>query len=153
MDKKYDPFATARNPFAPPPVVPVAVKPYSYANIAWGLVLVILCAGLIYMWIVKTQWTLVGFLEWLQSTLAIYPSSPTDPTVHPLATSTNKDPELPPVNASEAPDISTVGKPGWCYIGTEKGFRSCASVRPNDVCMSGTIYPTREICINPSLRL
>lgn len=43
-------------------------------------------------------------------------------------------------------------KSGWCYIGEEKGFRSCASVGPSDVCMSGDIFPTQEVCINPNLR-
>jgi hypothetical protein len=44
------------------------------------------------------------------------------------------------------------GKSGWCYIGEDRGFRSCASVGPNDTCMSGDIFPTHEICINPNLR-
>jgi len=43
-------------------------------------------------------------------------------------------------------------KEGWCYIGEEQGYRSCASVGVNDKCMSGDIFPTRDICINPNLR-
>lgn len=43
-------------------------------------------------------------------------------------------------------------KEGWCYIGEEQGYRSCASVGVNDTCMSGDIFPTRDICVNPSLR-
>ena len=43
-------------------------------------------------------------------------------------------------------------KSGWCYIGEDRGFRSCAEVGANDKCMSGDIFPTQEICVNPSLR-
>jgi len=41
---------------------------------------------------------------------------------------------------------------GWCYIGEEQGYRSCASVGVNDTCMSGDIFPTKDICVNPNLR-
>jgi hypothetical protein len=43
-------------------------------------------------------------------------------------------------------------KSGFCYIGEDRGFRSCISVGEGDTCMSGDIFPTREVCINPSLR-
>ena len=43
-------------------------------------------------------------------------------------------------------------KAGWCYIGEDRGFRSCAEVGVNDTCMSGDIFPTQQICVNPSLR-
>lgn len=46
----------------------------------------------------------------------------------------------------------TVGKSGWCYIGDDRGFRSCAEVGVNDECMSGDIFPSQEICVNPNLR-
>jgi len=44
------------------------------------------------------------------------------------------------------------GKSGFCYIGEDRGFRSCIEVNENDTCMSGDIFPTEQICINPSLR-
>ena len=47
---------------------------------------------------------------------------------------------------------SGIQKSGWCYIGEDRGFRTCAEVGPNDVCMSGDIFPSQEICINPNLR-
>lgn len=43
-------------------------------------------------------------------------------------------------------------KSGWCYIGEERGIRSCSQVGPNDQCMSGDIFPTSQICVNPTLR-
>ena len=48
--------------------------------------------------------------------------------------------------------IGTSGKAGWCYVGQDRGFRSCAEVGVNDECMSGDIFPSQEICVNPSLR-
>jgi hypothetical protein len=43
-------------------------------------------------------------------------------------------------------------KGGYCYIGEERGYRSCMQVDSGDTCMSGEIFPTSEICINPNLR-
>ena len=44
------------------------------------------------------------------------------------------------------------GKAGYCYIGEDRGFRSCVKVGEEDTCMSGDIFPTHAICINPRLR-
>ena len=54
--------------------------------------------------------------------------------------------------ANEATSSVHGGQSGWCYVGEEKGYRTCAQVGVNDTCMSGDIFPTREICMNPSLR-
>ena len=43
-------------------------------------------------------------------------------------------------------------KSGWCFIGEDRGMRSCSQVGSNDKCMSGDIFPTQEICVNPNLR-
>jgi len=47
---------------------------------------------------------------------------------------------------------SAGSKSGWCFIGEDRGFRSCAYVNSDDQCMSGDIFPSSEICVNPSLR-
>lgn len=44
-------------------------------------------------------------------------------------------------------------KRGYCYIGKEKNLRTCVYVSPNDTCMSGEIYPTMSVCVNPNLRV
>ena len=41
---------------------------------------------------------------------------------------------------------------GYCYIGEDRGFRSCLQVEKGDKCMSGDIFPSKELCINPNLR-
>ena len=43
-------------------------------------------------------------------------------------------------------------KSGYCYIGEDRGFRSCLKVNEGDQCMSGDIFPSMDICVNPNLR-
>ena len=64
-----------------------------------------------------------------------------------------------PENSYQADDSTSLiqqnksaGKSGWCYIGEDRGFRSCIKVGENDTCMSGDIFPSRDICVNPNLR-
>lgn len=42
---------------------------------------------------------------------------------------------------------------GWCFIGENNGARVCGEVGLNDDCMSGKIFPSSEICVNPNLRV
>ena len=63
----------------------------------------------------------------------------------------SKSLDVQPVDASSSIE-GVSGKSGWCYIGEEKGVRTCAKVGVNDTCMSGDIFPSQEICVNPSLR-
>jgi hypothetical protein len=48
--------------------------------------------------------------------------------------------------------IQTTGKSGWCYIGEDEGIRTCSEIGVNDVCMSGDVFPTQSVCVNPKLR-
>jgi len=59
---------------------------------------------------------------------------------------------MPDDSGSEIQRNKISGKTGYCFIGEEKGFRTCVNVSESDQCMSGEIFPTREICINPNLR-
>ena len=43
-------------------------------------------------------------------------------------------------------------KSGYCYIGEDKGNRTCIYSGKRDICMSGDIFPTLDVCINPKLR-
>ena len=54
--------------------------------------------------------------------------------------------------SSFASSLKKTVKGGYCYIGTDRTFRSCVKINPGDVCMSNQIYPTKDICINPNLR-
>jgi len=44
-------------------------------------------------------------------------------------------------------------KSGYCYIGEDRGFRSCINVSQDMKCMSGDIFPTMDVCVNPRLRV
>ena len=59
---------------------------------------------------------------------------------------------MPDNAGSKTQNNPVTGKTGYCYIGEDKGFRSCVQVNQADVCMSGDIFPTRDICIHPRLR-
>ena len=61
--------------------------------------------------------------------------------------------EPKPDNASSSTQSSKIAnKAGYCYIGEDRGFRSCIKIKDGDKCMSGNIFPTEAICINPNLR-
>ena len=57
-----------------------------------------------------------------------------------------------PDDATSVTQSTGRSKSGYCYIGEDRGFRSCIKVGENDQCMSGDIFPTMDICINPNLR-
>lgn len=57
-----------------------------------------------------------------------------------------------PDDATSSTQRNGSGKSGYCYIGEDRGFRSCIAIKEGDVCMSGEIFPTNAICVNPSLR-
>ena len=52
----------------------------------------------------------------------------------------------------EATSSIQENRTGWCFIGEESDVRTCAKVGQNDKCMSGDIFPSRDICVNPTLR-
>lgn len=59
----------------------------------------------------------------------------------------------PANNGYQASDAHSTLTKGWCFVGEYKGYRTCENVVSSDKCMSGNIFPTKEICVNPSLRL
>jgi hypothetical protein len=62
-------------------------------------------------------------------------------------------PEPKPDKASSSTQSSKIAnKAGYCYIGEDRGFRSCIKIKNGDKCMSGDIFSTEAICINPNLR-
>jgi len=60
--------------------------------------------------------------------------------------------KVPEENQDYSPHEASSSKAGWCFIGEDRGYRSCAEVGVNDKCMSGDIFPSQELCINPNLR-
>jgi hypothetical protein len=58
----------------------------------------------------------------------------------------NKEDKIPEPSRSESQQH------GYCYIGKENNSRYCAKVSSKSKCMSGDIFPTMDLCINPKLR-
>jgi hypothetical protein len=49
-------------------------------------------------------------------------------------------------------NIQSVNKSKWCLVGEAKGVRNCVELDESQKCMSGDIFPSNEVCINPNLR-
>jgi len=39
---------------------------------------------------------------------------------------------------------------GFCYIGFDNNKRVCTNIYEGDICMSGQIFPTMNVCVNPN---
>ena len=72
----------------------------------------------------------------------------------PYPTSYPQSNTFPPKQLEPAPasSVDSENKSGWCYVGEQQDFRSCIEVGEFDKCISGDIFPSHEICVNPSLR-
>lgn len=49
-------------------------------------------------------------------------------------------------------DVEDKQHPGYCFIGDPDSTRHCVELLKDDTCVSGQIYKTKEICVNPDLR-
>ena len=67
-----------------------------------------------------------------------------------LADASRSSSNIQPDNAHSS--IQNGGKSGWCFVGKDRGNRICSSISPNDECLSGEIFPSQQICMNPNLR-
>ena len=95
----------------------------------------------------------VGVVERLVSDIRKYVASFSKPSTSSSSPSPSSSSPLDwwtTVDTAAAPKATE--QSGYCYIGREKGFRSCIGVGPNDACVSHQIYPTLQVCVNPSLR-
>ena len=58
-----------------------------------------------------------------------------------------------PLPDSSDSSIQNKNKKNYCFIGSNSnGTRSCAEMNETDKCMSGDIFPSLDICLNPNLR-
>lgn len=48
--------------------------------------------------------------------------------------------------------MNAKSKAGYCFVGADRNVRTCVKVGEDDVCMSGDIYPTMDLCVNPNLK-
>jgi hypothetical protein len=94
--------------------------------------------------------TVTGAINTLQTGTEVQ-----EPT-HPLTKTLHNAQEISEYiadDSSSSIQANKTAKSGWCFIGEDRGFRSCVEVGENDHCMSGSIFPSQEVCVNPSLRV
>lgn len=62
-------------------------------------------------------------------------------------------PPAPKPDTSENPIQNPIAtnKTGWCLVGEYKGRRGCIEVTEQDKCLSGQVYPSQKMCLNPVL--
>lgn len=65
----------------------------------------------------------------------------------PYLDATENSPEVVP------DDTTHNSKARYCFIGTANGVRSCARLDKSTKCMSGEVFPSLNICVNPALRV
>jgi hypothetical protein len=76
----------------------------------------------------------------------------TDTSSTTTPTKENKYKRKPVIPKADDYSMNPKSQAGYCYIGEDRGYRSCIEVGEGDVCMSGDIFPTQAVCINPKLR-
>ena len=62
---------------------------------------------------------------------------------------------VPPAPRPDSSTKSAIQQPpqkGYCYVGTDRGYRSCIYVKDRDSCMSEQIFPSKAVCEYPGLR-
>ena len=62
-------------------------------------------------------------------------------------------PAIPAPDDSMSEIQHKASRPGSCYIGKWKGYRSCINVKDPRDCYSGEIYPSQEECVHPKTRV
>lgn len=74
-----------------------------------------------------------------------------------LDTALNTSPPVntdgPTPNATTSPIQTAIpaSKGKWCLAGEFKDQRGCVEMRDHDKCMSGQVYPSQSVCLNPNL--
>ena len=57
----------------------------------------------------------------------------------------------PKADTTESPiQQGATMKSSWCLIGEQNGRRGCVEVNDASKCMSGQLFPTAEMCLNPA---
>jgi len=62
------------------------------------------------------------------------------------------DEDADPSDTNSAISYGGKKKGSYCYVGVDRGYRSCVKIADGEKCMSGKVFPSKELCVNPSLR-
>jgi hypothetical protein len=60
--------------------------------------------------------------------------------------------KLNTISNTNSPKESNLTEDGYCYIGYDNGQRECIASYAGETCMSGEIFPSLDICINPKVK-
>ena len=77
---------------------------------------------------------------------------PTVPAEPPLPAVSELNNKLNTVSNTNSPKESNLSQDGYCYIGYDNGQRECIATYGGETCMSGEIFPSLDICINPKIK-
>jgi hypothetical protein len=78
--------------------------------------------------------------------------SPSQHLDNAVNTSSPPKTEEPKPNATTSPiQTTSPNKGSWCLVGDFKDQRGCVEMREHDKCMSGQVYPSQSLCLNPNL--
>lgn len=60
-------------------------------------------------------------------------------------------PNQPEPNDTTSPIQTNSQKSSWCLVGEYNGARGCVSITEQDKCLSGQVFPSQQVCLNPTL--
>jgi hypothetical protein len=62
-------------------------------------------------------------------------------------------PNQPSPDASTSPiqTSPSSSKSQWCLVGEYNGARGCINITDQDKCMSGQVFPSQQMCLNPTM--
>ena len=72
----------------------------------------------------------------------------------------SKQPPKPKPESKPEPEPDTTKNPiqkpissikaRWCLVGEYEGRRGCIAINEHDKCLSGQVFPTQQMCLNPT---
>ena len=80
---------------------------------------------------------------------------PLDQKINSKESTTESKPESKPEAKPDTSDNPiqkpiTAEKMSWCLVGEYENKRGCVSVTDSDKCLSGQIFPSQQMCLNPT---
>lgn len=95
---------------------------------------------------------LKGDTKHMPTTVPTTSSSPSPPPPPPPKNTPTEPPKEPTPDTSE----NVIQKPitsdkwNWCLVGEYQNKRGCIEVTDSDKCMSGQVFPSQKMCLNPT---
>lgn len=62
----------------------------------------------------------------------------------------NKTMPVPSTSTNTIQNPISATKAGWCLVGEYDGNRGCIEVNDSSKCLSGQVFPTQQLCVNPT---